>query len=99
MQQILAQESAVINGAVLLTITSGDSPDKVRTLMAEGGYSFPVLLDPTVITGTQIRVFQAYGVSAIPATFFIDREGVIRHIKIGSFENTDEMSSILDSIR
>ena len=99
MQEILNQESALTDGAVILTVNGGDSVDTIRRLMADGGYSLPVLVDPTVITGTQIRVFQAYGIQAVPATFFIDREGVIRHIKIGRFENANEMRSVLDSIR
>jgi hypothetical protein len=37
--------------------------------MADNGYDFPVLLDPSNVTSA------AYGVSGIPSTFVIGRKG------------------------
>ena len=99
LQEVFNQESVRVNGATLLAINGGDSVDTIRTFMSEGGYSLPVLVDATVLTGKQVRVFQAYGISDVPATFFIDGEGIIRHIKISAFESADEIRASLDSIR
>jgi pSer/pThr/pTyr-binding forkhead associated (FHA) protein/peroxiredoxin len=43
----------------------------VKQFMASGGYNFPVLLDPSN------RTSAAYGVSGIPSTFVIGRDGQI----------------------
>ncbi|MBI3162553.1 MAG: TlpA family protein disulfide reductase, partial [Chloroflexi bacterium] len=34
----------------------------------------------------------------VPETYFIDREGVLRHVKIGPFVSVDEIKSIIQSI-
>ena len=41
----------------------------VEDFLAEGGYTFPVLMDTTG------EVFYQYGIQAFPTTFMIDREG------------------------
>jgi len=51
-------------------------PAKVNDFLIKGGYTFKVLLD------TQNQASAKYGVTAIPATFIIDKKGklVERHI-------------------
>jgi cytochrome c biogenesis protein CcmG/thiol:disulfide interchange protein DsbE len=34
----------------------------------------------------------------VPETYFIDREGVLRHVKVGPFLSVDEIKSVVDSI-
>jgi len=34
----------------------------------------------------------------VPETYFIDREGILRHIKIGPFASVDEIKSVIESI-
>jgi len=34
----------------------------------------------------------------VPETYFIDREGILRHIKIGPFSSVDEIKSVIQSI-
>lgn len=53
----------------LLTINIGDSAEKVKAFMAEGGYSLPVLLD----TGGEVA--RAYRVNGVPSTFLVDSRG------------------------
>ena len=67
--------------------------------MLGGDYSLPVLIDLTVLTSGQVRAFNVYGISSIPATFFIDSQGIIRNIKLGTFESIEEIRGILSSIR
>jgi peroxiredoxin len=63
--------------AVNLT-ASEKSAAHVKDFLKAGGYTFPVLLDTHNITA------QEYLVRAIPTTFFIDREGIIRTRHTGS---------------
>ncbi|NHM28516.1 TlpA family protein disulfide reductase [Desulfofundulus sp. TPOSR] len=57
--------------AVNLT-ASEKSAAHVKDFLKAGGFTFPVLLD------TRNTAAQEYLVRAIPTTFFIDREGIIR---------------------
>jgi peroxiredoxin len=51
--------------------------DKIRQFVQEGGYNW------TFVTDTTGLVAVNYGVFAIPTSFFIDSEGIIRAVKIG----------------
>jgi pSer/pThr/pTyr-binding forkhead associated (FHA) protein/peroxiredoxin len=56
----------------MLTVSiDQDGKPAVTRLMADSGYDFPVLLDPTNATSA------AYGVKGIPSTFVIGRKGQI----------------------
>ena len=64
-------------GVVVLGVDLRESESTVRTYLERGGYTWTFLIDTTG------RVASAYRVSAIPTSFFIDREGVIRAVVIG----------------
>ncbi len=49
----------------------------IRSFVEEGKYSFTILLDP------QSEVARNYGVTAIPTTFIVDKNGVIRQKVLG----------------
>jgi hypothetical protein len=34
----------------------------------------------------------------VPETYFIDREGILRNVKIGPFTSVDEIKSVIKSI-
>jgi len=77
---------------VLLAINIQEGSSKVSQFMQSQGFSFPVLLD------SQAAVAQQYSVMGIPSTFFIDSDGVIQDIKIGSFQSRAEIEAILDQL-
>jgi len=54
--------------------------------------TFHVLLD------IERDVSLEYNVRAIPTTFFIDREGIIREIRIGPFSSMTEIEGSLRTI-
>jgi peroxiredoxin len=91
-QELSHDEEKAAEGLVLLTVNSGESADKVASFMNEHGFSFPVLLD------TQGGITQAYNVRAIPTTFFIDRDGIIKDMKIGAFSSGAEIEQKLGKI-
>lgn len=72
-------------GLVILAIDMGESAATVRDFMQNNNYTIPVLLD------TRRVVSQKYNVTAIPTTFFIDRNGVIQDKLIGPFPSKDSM--------
>jgi peroxiredoxin len=66
-------------GLVVLAVnmTYQDSAVAAAEFVAEFGLSFPVLLDQTGLVGNLYRM------RALPSTFFIDRQGVIRNVIVG----------------
>ncbi len=76
-------------GLVVLAVNKGDSQETVEQFVRERKISYPVLLDPLSIT------LDKYGVSAVPKTFFIDRQGKVKMAVAGempwaAFEKTVE---------
>lgn len=79
-------------GLVLLVVNVQESPDLVKEFIEDAGYTFPVLLSP----GSKVPL--AYNIRGIPATFFIDADGVIRDVKVGAFFTMGEIESTLVKI-
>ena len=78
--------------AVIITINTRQSAEAAKAFIASHGFNFPVLVD------SQGKVAQDYRIAGIPMTFFIDAKGVIKAIKLGAFQSTDEIESMLDSL-
>jgi cytochrome c biogenesis protein CcmG/thiol:disulfide interchange protein DsbE len=66
-------------GLIILAInsTGQDSPTAIQEFQKLYNLSFPILLDLEGIATNN------YHISALPTSFFIDREGVIREVVIG----------------
>jgi cytochrome c biogenesis protein CcmG/thiol:disulfide interchange protein DsbE len=60
--------------------------------MNSHGYTVPVLLD------SHYGNSMLYGVSGVPMTFFIDRKGIIKYIKVGPFTSLSEIQHDIDKI-
>lgn len=58
---------------VMLNATDGrrETQEKAKDWIAKSGYTFPVYYDTTQ------EAFASYGLSGLPATFFIDAEGIL----------------------
>lgn len=87
--QRLAQEYSS-RGLVVLTVNALDQDDldKVQTMTAELGMSFPVLLD-------QDKAFSnAYQAMFFPSTYYIQPNGVIQAIKLGDSSEADMRAKI-----
>ena len=67
-----------------------DNEDAVRQFMAEGGYTFPVMLDSD---GLAAR----YGVRAIPTFVLINAEGRVARTIVGGI-TTAVLSSLVDDL-
>ncbi len=79
-------------GLVVLTINLRESQATVRQFMEDLGLTFPALLD------TNNAVTDLYNVTAIPTTFFIDGDGVIQAMKVGSFPSKEAIEVYLSQI-
>ena len=90
LQQIHQERSG--EELVLLAVNVGESDSDVSQFMQSEGFSFTVLLD------SKGNVAQRYNVQGIPATFFIDKEGIIQNVHVGSFQSQAEIEAILSQL-
>jgi len=76
----------------LLTVSTGERGKRsVEQFVAENSYDFPVLLD------TENTASSAYGVSGLPSTFVIDRDGRIVWSHAGALDWSN--SSLRDPLK
>ncbi len=64
-------------GLTILAVNQQESNQRVADFTGQFGLTFPILMD------RDGRVFARYRVTALPTTFFVDREGIIREVTIG----------------
>ena len=60
-----------------ISMDTGDAADQVEVFVEEYGVTYTVLHDP------QMRGMELYQVLGLPATFLIDREGILRWMRYG----------------
>ena len=93
LQQAYEQEAANSDGVVILTVNVQDNASKTKDFMESNRYTLPALIDDGG------RAAHAYGVSAIPVTFFVTREGVVRYVKRGMFLSINEVNVAMGRVR
>jgi peroxiredoxin len=77
---------------VMLIINIGEDADTVNEFLDDLDLSLPVILDREAFVAAE------YGTYSIPITFFIDRDGGIRGIKLGAFQSAEELENILEQL-
>lgn len=79
-------------GLVMLAVDIGESPSRVNKFVESFGLSFLVLLD------AKQEVAREYNIRSIPTTFFIDKNGKIKDMKIGAFSSKAEIERRLSKV-
>ncbi len=69
-----------------------ETPAAVAKFMEDNKYSFAVLLD------TNQDVTKSYNIKSTPTNFLIDKEGIIREIRVGSFPSKSVLEDILTKL-
>lgn len=78
-------------GLVLLAISFAESPEDVRRYLERTQPSFTIAVDPPGAVAGQYRVL------GLPTHIYVDREGIVRDIRVGPM-NQDLMREKLGSI-
>ncbi|MGQ9549860.1 MAG: TlpA disulfide reductase family protein [Roseiflexus sp.] len=86
----LQAEGLVIVGINLRRQETSD--DAVRDFVQQYGVTYPIALD---VEGEAARLFQ---ISPIPVSYFIDPEGTIRYVRIGTL-TADEVATLFARLR
>ena len=80
-------------GLEILAVNCGERQSEVLTFMNENKLSFPVVLD------SDGKVSITYGVQALPTSYLIDREGMIKSLVVGSINwDTPEIRAVLEML-
>lgn len=79
-------------GLVILAVNIGESLTKVEEFIQDYNLTFPVLLD------REGNVAEKYNIRAIPTTYLVDGDGIIKDIKIGAFSSVAEIEDILSRV-
>ncbi len=77
----------------IIGVDQGESAADVQRFIDEMGVTFAIPLDSNFTAGT------LYNVQAMPTTFFIDRNGVIRHLWIGEMNSITLAEGIAEILR
>lgn len=79
-------------GFVVLAINAGEAPATAQSFSDEYHLDFPVLVDP------DYRLMDALKISAYPTSILVDRDGIVRSIRVGMHTPqtlTDEVLPLL----
>ena len=90
-QDISEDEEFSSNGLLILAINIGEDSSTAKRFMVDNGLTFNVLLD------TDQKIASEYNIRAIPTTFFIDKDGIIRDVKVGAFSSKASLEKSLNS--
>jgi hypothetical protein len=80
------------DGLAVLTVDLGEDLKTVESFKKSNNYSFTTLLDTQQIVG------RAYNIWSIPTTIFIDKNGIIRSVRIGAFVSESQIKSYVSKI-
>ena len=80
-------------GVVVIGVDILEAEDEVRQYVQQGGYSWTFILDTTG------EVAKTYELTAIPTSFFIDKEGIIRAVNIGTMTKRAMEVELTNTIR
>jgi len=83
LQSLFARSAS--RGLVIVGVSmdTGDARSQVEDFVREYGVTYPVLVDP------EMRGMDFYKVIGLPASFLVDRDGVLRWMRIGPVAETD----------
>ena len=86
-----AHEAAGPQGVQVVAVYVGEGPSVVGGYVDRLGLTFTQVPDP------QTKLAAAYGVMGVPAHFFIDASGVVRHTWVGVLSPTQMDEAITTS--
>ncbi len=78
---------------VVIGVDIQEPEDVVRQFVEQGGYSWTFVLD------TSGEVAANYRITAIPTSFFIDREGIIQVVNIGAMTKRAMENKLAETMR
>lgn len=66
-----------------VSVDNAGARDLLEAFLVEAGVDYDILLDPAMVSMDQL------GVLGLPATFLVDTDGVVRHVRAGPVQEGD----------
>lgn len=79
------------DGLTVLGINQGEQPEAVKSTVKRVGVSYPIAIDQLGISAKRYNVF------VVPATFILDREGVLRERVMGEISR-DRLEALVSPL-
>ena len=79
-------------GLEILSVDLGESSEQAGGFMRRKGYGFHVLLDP------DSAIAAKYGVRGIPTLVAVDKQGVVRKIRVGYRPDDGDLQRVLERL-
>ncbi len=79
-------------GVLVLGVDIAESENTVRQYIQQGGFSWTIVLDSTG------EVARDYQIAAIPTSFFLDKEGIIRAVKVGAMTKREMEDKLAEAM-
>jgi peroxiredoxin len=89
-QQVFDEYAA--QGLVILGVNNMESLGSVKPYIDNARYTYPVLLDTDGAAATK------YGVYFLPASYFIDKDGIVRDVTVSPFTSKADIEKYLKKI-
>lgn len=80
-------------GVVVLGVDISEPENTVRQYIQQGGFTWTILMDSTG------EVARDYRITAIPTSFFLDREGIIRVVKVGAMTKREMEANLAEAMQ
>ncbi len=80
-------------GVVVIGVDIQEAEREVLNFVQQGGYSWAFVLDTSGVVAAN------YNITAIPTSFFIDGEGIIRAVKIGAMTKRAMENKLAEAMR
>ena len=80
-------------GVVVIGVDIRETEDVVRQFVEQGGYSWIFILDATGAVSNDYRI------TAIPTSFFIDKDGIIQVVAIGAMTKRAMETKLAEAMR
>lgn len=80
-------------GVVVIGVDIQETTDQVRNSVQQGGYSWTFAIDSSG------AVANTYRITAIPTSFFIDRQGIVRVVNVGAMTGRQMESALAKAMR
>lgn len=77
---------------VLVAVNNQEDKSIISNFIRRGEYALPVLIDEDG------KIGETYGISVLPATYFIDKQGYVKHVFIGLM-NKDAIKSEIENLQ
>ena len=93
LQSIYEERASEGFRVVGVSVDVGDSRAAVQDFVDEFGVTYPILLDPSM------SAMDRFNVLGLPASFLVDRDGIIRWMRFGAVSETDvDFHRALDAV-